>query len=87
MELDQLNLPQDVQAKLEQQAAAAGMKPEELASRMIEVEVASGREEQQAAELDNDEWKRRLEKWLASFPNRKTTLDDSRESIYRGRGE
>jgi hypothetical protein len=33
------------------------------------------------------EWAKRLQAWVASLPVRPTTMDDSRESIYAGRGE
>ncbi len=33
------------------------------------------------------QWAKRLQAWVASLPVRPTTLDDSRESIYAGRGE
>jgi hypothetical protein len=33
------------------------------------------------------EWARRLQAWVESLPARPTTMDDSRESIYAGRGE
>jgi hypothetical protein len=34
-----------------------------------------------------DEWAERLHAWVDSLPVRPTTMDDSRESIYAGRGE
>ena len=34
-----------------------------------------------------DEWARQLRAWVASQPRRTVTMDDSRESIYSGRGE
>ncbi len=33
------------------------------------------------------EWARHLQAWAESLPFRPTTMDDSRESIYAGRGE
>ena len=33
------------------------------------------------------EWVRRLQAWVDSLPVRPTSMDDSRESIYAGRGE
>ncbi|ODT98973.1 MAG: hypothetical protein ABS79_05065 [Planctomycetes bacterium SCN 63-9] len=32
-------------------------------------------------------WERRLDAWIRSHPVRETTIDDSRESLYSGRGE
>jgi hypothetical protein len=34
-----------------------------------------------------DQWSRRLQAWVDSHPVRAVTLDESRESIYAGRGE
>ena len=33
------------------------------------------------------EWPKRMQAWVESLPIRPTTMDDSRESIYAGRGE
>ena len=32
-------------------------------------------------------WERRLDTWMNSHPVREVTIDDSRESLYSGRGE
>ena len=41
-----------------------------------------------SATQDNpDEWVNRLQAWVDSLPVRPTRMDDSRESIYAGRGE
>jgi hypothetical protein len=32
-------------------------------------------------------WTRRLQSWVDSHPARPITIDDSRESVYSGRGE
>lgn len=34
-----------------------------------------------------DQWVRRLQAWVDTHPSRPITIDDSRESIYAGRGE
>ena len=34
-----------------------------------------------------DQWVRRLQAWVDTHPVRPITIDDSRESIYAGRGE
>ncbi len=33
------------------------------------------------------EWVKRMQAWVASLPVRPTAMDDSRDSIYAGRGE
>jgi hypothetical protein len=40
-----------------------------------------------AVQANPGEWARRLQAWVESLPVRPTTMDDSRESIYVGRGE
>jgi hypothetical protein len=39
------------------------------------------------AEETPDQWARRLQAWVDTHPPRPLTIDDSRESIYAGRGE
>ena len=34
-----------------------------------------------------EEWTRRLREWIDSHPKRAILIDDSRETIYAGRGE
>jgi hypothetical protein len=40
-----------------------------------------------ALQANPTEWARRLQAWVDSLPIRPTQMDDSRESIYAGRGE
>ena len=40
-----------------------------------------------ALQANPGEWAKRLEAWVESLPGRPTTMDDSRESVYAGRGE
>ena len=40
-----------------------------------------------ALQANPGEWVRRLQAWVDSLPVRPTSMDDSRESIYAGRGE
>ncbi len=42
---------------------------------------------QAGAELSPDEWIRQFRDWAVSHPRRQIQIDDSRESIYEGRGE
>ncbi len=39
------------------------------------------------AEEPPDAWARRLQAWVDTHPSRPITIDDSRESLYSGRGE
>jgi hypothetical protein len=40
-----------------------------------------------ALQANPGEWTKRLQAWVESLPIHPTTMDDSRESIYAGRGE
>ena len=40
-----------------------------------------------AGELPPDEWIARFRAWAESHPKREVIIDDSRETIYGGRGE
>lgn len=85
----QLDLPADVEHALRARAAAAGQDvsayvAEVVAERLAEVEPvppksASVRSQRRFAE--------RLRAFVALHPGSGGTLDDSRESIYAGRGE
>ena len=35
----------------------------------------------------NAEWRARLREWAEAWPDREVVIDDSRETIYAGRGE
>jgi hypothetical protein len=56
-------------------------------------ENEGGKDEPEAASTTNTsqanpgEWVRCLQAWVDSLPVRPTRMDDSRESIYAGRGE
>jgi hypothetical protein len=41
----------------------------------------------QLAEEPPEAWARRLQAWVDTHPARPVTIDDSRESLYAGRGE
>lgn len=42
---------------------------------------------EETAGLSADEWIARFRAWSESHPRRESIIDDSRESIYTGRGE
>jgi len=54
-----------------------------LRDNMGHVSSPSARFEQKPYEA----WTRRLQSWVDSHPARPITIDDSRESIYSGRGQ
>lgn len=86
----QLALSTEAETRLREQAAAAG---KDLASFVLEaveeklavaddVSATNGHEE-----LSADQWIARFRRWAASHRPLPNEADDSRESIYAGRGE
>ena len=80
-----LNLPADIETKLLEQAAHTGKSPETLVLEAIEEKLSP---EDSPVMLPLDRWHAKFNEFLASLPRSKaTSVDDSRESIYEGRGE
>jgi predicted DNA-binding protein len=81
-----LTLTPETEARLKEQAARVGKAPESVALEALEEKLSI--EEPPAATLPPDEWRARFNALLASLPRTEATfVDDSRESIYDGRGE
>jgi len=80
-----LHLPPETEAKLKEQAAAIGQAPEELALRVLEEQLTIAGHSSQ--HLSADEWIADIRAWAERHRNLPTDADDSRESIYAGRGE
>jgi hypothetical protein len=81
-----LHLPPQTEARLKEQATRMGKSPEELALEALQERLAIDSQ----AEASSSPASRLAEfqAWLAAHPASSTqVLDDSRESIYRGRGE
>jgi hypothetical protein len=80
-----LHLPPETEAKLKEQAAATGQAPEELALRALEEQLASAAQSPSA--LSADDWVADIRAWAESHRHLPGDADDSRETIYAGRGE
>jgi predicted transcriptional regulator len=81
-----LSFPPELEAKLRQRAAAEGKDPETLVREAVEQKL--GAEQASPAHAKGfDEWRAEFEAWVAGHPPVEHEVDDSRESIYRGRGE
>ena len=65
----------------------SGLSPEAI--RTVEALVVSlrGRETETPERRDPQSWSKALREWAASHAKRDIVIDDSRESIYEGRGE
>jgi hypothetical protein len=80
-----LHLPPETEAKLIEQATATGTAPEELALRALEEQLAMS--PQSPSAISADEWVADVRAWAAKHRYLSGDADDSRESIYAGRGE
>jgi len=78
------------EARLRKRAAAAGKNPEDFVVEVIEEELAI---DEPAPSLEpasadkRDAWLTEFHAWVASHPRLDHVVDDSRDSIYSGRGE
>ena len=80
-----LHLTPETEVKLQEFVAATGMKPEELALEAIEEKLS--RRPSSSRRLSVEEWTKRFDAWVATHRPHDRFVDDSRESIYEGRGE
>ena len=80
-----LHLPPEIETKLKEQSRSLGKRPEELALEALDEKLS---DQESLPPLAHDAWLKEFRAFLASLPSRDSvTLDDSRESIYQGRGE
>jgi hypothetical protein len=80
-----LQIPNELELKLHQQAKAEGKPPEVLALEALHDKLAFA--EDSSAVLPRDVWKRQFENLLTSMPNGNVDADLSRASAYAERGE
>jgi hypothetical protein len=79
-----LHLPPDLERRLREQAVRRSQSLEEYLERLAEESL---RAESSAPTLTAEQWVAEWRAWAASHPTLPTVADDSRESIYAGRGE
>lgn len=77
-----LQLPAKVDARLRTLAAREGRSPAEVAVEVLDKGLPG-----LPATLPPEEWVRDFRAWVGSLPRIEVVVDDSRESIYEGRGE
>lgn len=80
-----LHLPPELEAKLGEQAKAAGKALEEVALQLIQDQLGS--EPPTEPSLSAEEWVTDIRGWALKHRVLDTEADDSRESIYAGREE
>ncbi len=81
----ELNLSESAQAALQHYAAVTGKSVDALIQEAVEYKLSEL--DATTPTLTADEWSVRLRSWAASQPVQRHFVDDSRESIYAGRGE
>jgi hypothetical protein len=82
-----LNIPPETEVRLRQAASESGKAPEVVALEALDEKLATPPDDQ-ADQLSLERWQKRFRDALAALPRSTATfVDDSRESIYNGRGE
>jgi hypothetical protein len=79
-----LSLSPEIEARLLERSAITGKGPEELALSAIEDQLLVG--EKSSESLSAEEWVADIRAWANSHRRLPHEADDSRESIYAGRG-
>jgi hypothetical protein len=79
----ELQLEPRVEERLRDLAAKTGINLDEYVARLVESCFPAP----PAPVLTGEAWERELRAWAASHKPLSTPVDDSRESIYQGRGE
>lgn len=83
-----LSLSPETEAKLKELATAEGKDLASLVLEAVEDKLAVADDIARPRQnLSADQWVARLRKWAASHRSLPFEADDSRESIYEGRGE
>ena len=83
-----INLSKDVESSIN----AAGQSgrdasADEMIAKLIEEDARRSQARGDSPQESPDQWADRLQAWVDTHPSRPITIDDSRESIYAGRGE
>jgi hypothetical protein len=85
-----LQLSPDAEAKLREQAAAAGQDVQTFVLEAVEDRLAAEQQDSDSSARrsgDHRAWLEKLRAWTALHPVVSHFVDDSRESIYGNRGE
>jgi predicted transcriptional regulator len=78
-----LHLTPETEAKLSEQAALTGKRPEELALEALHDSLSS--ESTASSELSSAEWLEKFDAWVNDHKSRNPEFDDSRDSVYPDR--
>lgn len=82
-----ITFPTEIENAIRARAAAAGIDIESFVTSVVYEEVAEDVQPKRPRKISPDERARRAEAWVKLHPALDHAVDDSRESIYAGRGE
>lgn len=80
-----IEVPADLELLLKERAQQAGVPVELFVLQAVTTRLAEG--EMKDCAIDAEEFSLWLRQWADRFPKLEHSVDDSRESIYAGRGE
>ena len=83
----QLNLPKALEIALKAQATAAGKDVESFVLEALELALGQGTDGASTTTMTHEQFRERLQQVIDLHPRGNASMDDSRESIYAGRGE
>ncbi len=82
-----VDFPTSIERVLQQQAAAAGKDVSAFIREVVTEKLVSVPKPVRQRRMSHEAFARRLDEWIALHPVLDHAIDDSRESIYEGRGE
>ena len=82
-----LSFPPEVEARLRERAAAAGKDVESIVREAVDEKLAAVATPTGPEGKSYEQWAAEFKAWIASHKPVSHFVDDSRESIYAGRGE
>ena len=83
----QIDFPAELEQQLQARAAAAGQDVSTIVRQIVADSLGNDEQVQSQSEMTKGHFAKRLDDWIALHPKLKQAIDDSRESIYAGRGE
>ena len=82
-----LSLPDEIERKLQARAKDQDRDVTTVAIEILEKELQPPAKPENPNDLPYDEWHRRFKAMVTGHPMIDVVVDDSRETIYEGRGE
>jgi hypothetical protein len=82
-----ISFPSEIERTLERRAAAAGQDVAAFVQQAVKEKLAEDEESELPRKRSKEEFRQWLAELIELFPESDHPIDDSRESIYQGRGE